>query len=250
MILILSQIKHRRFVKRDEFRTNCIFCGDNKEHLYVNTTNQVFHCFKCGASGRVMIDDDIRITPYTASPPPTFIDPTEDAIRYLSSRGLTMQEILIFCPKSSPQLPQYVFSFYSRTAIVGRAIVDNVPKYRIYESRGTRLWGVEYLDIRKPIVVVEGLFDLFAVRRTYLNVVAVLGKALSPHVENYLYNYPSRVYLCLDADAHKEQTLLRDRLRRYKENVYCVYLSSGDPWDHRDRLRFDQITQGEEDVYV
>ena len=36
-----------------EMRGNCPFCGDRKGHLYVNREKGLYHCFQCGASGRV-----------------------------------------------------------------------------------------------------------------------------------------------------------------------------------------------------
>jgi hypothetical protein len=248
--LQLSHIKHRRYVRTNEFRTNCIYCDDVKEHLYVNTDMKVFHCFKCGASGTVVVDSPARepVTTHNDWVPP-FGDPTPEAVEYLRKRGLEVAEILLFNPKSSPLYPQYVFSFYSQVAIVGRAIVPDLePKYRIFKSQGTRLWGIEYIDLKLPLIVVEGCFDLFGVRRSYPNVVATLGKTYSQLVANYLKSYPKDVYICLDADAQAEQLYIRQQLQVWKQNVYLLLLSKGDPWDARD-VDFSTLLN-KEDRYV
>lgn len=36
-----------------EVRYCCPYCGDTKFHLYLNSIKDVYHCFKCGAGGRV-----------------------------------------------------------------------------------------------------------------------------------------------------------------------------------------------------
>ena len=61
----------------------------------------------------------------------------------------------------------------------GRAIDDDVkPKYRMYTQAGQNnpiVWlGESWVDLTKPIVVVEGPFDLASVRRVYPNVVSPL----------------------------------------------------------------------------
>lgn len=40
-------------VSNGEFRICCPECDDDNFHLYVNTTKEVFHCFKCEYGGRI-----------------------------------------------------------------------------------------------------------------------------------------------------------------------------------------------------
>lgn len=37
-----------------EYRTNCPFCSDKGKHLWVNPAKGVYHCFRCGASGKIV----------------------------------------------------------------------------------------------------------------------------------------------------------------------------------------------------
>lgn len=46
--------KYPRMTARGEIRVCCPFCGDDtKYHCYLNPTENIFHCFRCGASGGV-----------------------------------------------------------------------------------------------------------------------------------------------------------------------------------------------------
>lgn len=40
----------------DEIRFNCPFCEDTNHHLYVNKIKGLYHCFKCGTSGKIWQD--------------------------------------------------------------------------------------------------------------------------------------------------------------------------------------------------
>lgn len=61
----------------------------------------------------------------------------------------------------------------------GRAVQDGVsPRYRMYSQAGRNnpvVWlGESWVDLERPVVVVEGPFDLASVRRVYGNVVTPL----------------------------------------------------------------------------
>lgn len=56
-ILAWDSLKENRDfeeVSGGEYRTNCMFCEDTKRHLYVNYTKGVYHCFRCGAKGKLL----------------------------------------------------------------------------------------------------------------------------------------------------------------------------------------------------
>jgi DNA primase len=111
-----------------EVRYCCQFCDDTKFHLYVNRVKRLFHCFKCGVSGKITSDEtqyflndfeEINNALYSWSrrevkitKPPSIIKTLprsldfftfsylcEDspvrkrALEYLSSRGLASEEI-------------------------------------------------------------------------------------------------------------------------------------------------------------
>lgn len=61
----------------------------------------------------------------------------------------------------------------------GRSVVEGVePRYRMYLQQGEKnviVWhGEQWVDFEKPVVVVEGPFDLASVMRVYPNVVTPL----------------------------------------------------------------------------
>ena len=67
----------------------------------------------------------------------------------------------------------------------GRAVLpDTEPRYRMYthaKKNNPICWlGESWVDTNKPIVVVEGPFDLASVKRVYDNVVSPLSASFSP----------------------------------------------------------------------
>lgn len=234
MILTGKAIKKRHYVRTDEFRTNCPFCSDTKSHLYVNTTKGCFYCFRCNVSGR-FIDDDTSIHIQVPKLKPShlrkieFLAPTEEHLSYLRNRGMTMPEIVLFSPACYTNYKDYVFSQYS-LPLVGRNVKGKEPKYMIL-SKEKHLWGVEYCERSKPIIIVEGVFDLFGVRRSYPNVVATLGKTISQTMLTMLYCLrPPEVIVILDSDV-------KDVSSWRRVGIYLptkVYkLREGDPWENR-----------------
>ena len=233
-----------RWIRKDEFRTNCPFCGDTKEHLYVSTSKYCFYCFRCGIRGRYDTNGSIssatlhrtRMDSYHLQPP------DQQHIKYLRTR-LLPSEILQFRPVGCSQYPNYVFSLFSRP-IVGRAIDESVPKYLILSKEELRLFGHEYVDFSRPLILVEGVFDLFAVRRSYTNVVALLGK----HITRTTYTFltckrPTQILILLDSDVkEKEVRKLTEQLSQIT-NVDTIKLEGGDPWDNRN-LNFSQYVKG------
>jgi DNA primase len=50
---IMSQIAYSAAKRDDELRINCPECTDTSYHMYCNMKLMVYHCFKCGASGKI-----------------------------------------------------------------------------------------------------------------------------------------------------------------------------------------------------
>jgi len=232
-----------RWIREDEFRTNCPFCSDTKEHLYVSTSKRCFYCFRCGIRGRYETDN----SPQQKQTPKHILEnfdlrqPSQQHIQYLQTR-LRPTEILQFRPMSCPIYPSYVFSLFSRP-IVGRAIDDTEPKYRILSKEELRLFGHEYVDFNEPLILVEGIFDLFAVRRSYPNVVALLGKQISKPTFTFLAcKRPTQILILLDSDVkEKEVQKLANTISQITD-VRIIKLEGGDPWDNRD-LNFSQFVR-------
>jgi hypothetical protein len=45
-------------------RYHCIFCEDDKYHLYISISKQVYHCFKCEASGKLEVEEKNSLSNY------------------------------------------------------------------------------------------------------------------------------------------------------------------------------------------
>jgi len=54
-MLDLSSVPLSRAVRvpNGELRVDCPFCSDTGRHLYINTEKGLYHCFRCGRSGRL-----------------------------------------------------------------------------------------------------------------------------------------------------------------------------------------------------
>jgi len=63
----LEELEGNKFIESaHDRRYNCIFCEDDKYHMYISTTKMVYHCFKCEASGK-LIDSSKSIDNYEES---------------------------------------------------------------------------------------------------------------------------------------------------------------------------------------
>lgn len=230
--------KVRRVSREGEYRANCPYCADTKQHFYFNISSKVFHCFKCGISGKLVGDSlvDIGDRNVRGSGDTKILPPKDIHIDYLIKRGLTLEEVLHFTPVSIPEYPNYVFSGrYQSEMLVGRTIVsDNEPKYiQIGEKR---LYG----DIENgcSLIIVEGMFDYYAVRRVTPHVVALLGKEINPKQFTHIACIrPKDISILLDSDAMKMALILLKKLKTITSNVRILTLNDGDPWDHRDDLK-------------
>jgi len=225
----------KKWVREDEFQVNCVFCPDTKRHLYVNTTLKVFNCFKCGASG-IYIPEGCIIPPILAKKSAVTPAPiTERHLNYLRKRGLTPKEILHYNPQTFVGYEDYVFNCASPYVTIGRAIVDKEPKYLTIKRSSRLPFGWEWIGYNPEVLVmVEGIFDWYAVRRYNLPVVALLGKFLHRRAVTWLTSIkPEVIWIMLDADAVKDVMRLKHQLFGFQ--VYWVQLEK-DPWEERDYL--------------
>lgn len=108
------------------------------------------------------------------------------AVEYLTSRGITNAVVKHFDIRFDPQRYRVSFPIYDRAqrlrGLIGRTLIPNPegPRYFYYpykgnSPRGFTWYGEHALDLSKPVVVVEGIFDMIKVWQTYPNVVAALS---------------------------------------------------------------------------
>ena len=118
------------------------------------------------------------------------VDDAPAARAYLEERGVSPQLALDldlrFDPRHGERRVCFPVRDFSGTlvGVHGRAILPEIePRYRMYlhaKKNNPICWlGESWVDLNKPIVVVEGPFDLASVRRVYANVVSPLSASLS-----------------------------------------------------------------------
>lgn len=108
------------------------------------------------------------------------------AVEYLTERGLTKQHVETFDIRYDPDRYRVVFPLYDRAqrcrGVIGRTLIKNPmgPRYFYYpykdnSPRGFTWHGENRLDLSKPVLVVEGIFDAMKCHSVYPNVTASLS---------------------------------------------------------------------------
>lgn len=110
------------------------------------------------------------------------------AIQYLTERGVGAEVSDYFDIRFDPMRYRVVFPLYDRAqrfrGAIGRTLIPKPegPRYFYYPYKGNAprgfTWFNEHaLDLSKPVVVVEGIFDAMAIWPVYKNVTAALSIA-------------------------------------------------------------------------
>ncbi len=225
--------------------------GKNPTSFSITPSVGLYQCFSCGAHGDLRLLVDILGVPVREQAEGTsgeragaagevrpFYD-LDPAHPYLASRGVD--------PETAHMFGMGGFrgaGAFARRIIVplhdgrgrlvghmGRAIDDvTEPRYRFQRGtpKGRILYNLHRADRSLPVIVVEGVFDLLAVRRAGgLNVVALLG-AHASHMQTALLRVFPRVALLLDADdAGRAGT--RDLTRALRHRAVALVLLGADP---------------------
>jgi DNA primase len=267
----------RRTGHPDEVRVNCPYCPDTKYHMYINVKKRLFHCFRCGASGRLE-DGPLRLSLYqqmvqeflqpprqTTSVVPVDVQlPTEfkrlvgrptsflgrRALSYLvTQRGLTLQEVdhyhLGYCAMGHyqeriiiPILEQGELVYF-----VARSFTNRQPKYLNphIEKHGVLFRGTDLTG--DFIVVCEGVFDAIRLSRL-VPVVALLGKEASDLQLMKIREIAEKAIVMLDADALGHAIQLCLRLLQLMPTI-LIMLNHSDPGS----LTTDELQQHFEDYF-
>ncbi|MFA6636191.1 MAG: DnaB-like helicase C-terminal domain-containing protein [Candidatus Omnitrophota bacterium] len=144
----------------------CLFCDDEKAHMYVNDEKGVFHCVKCSAAGNIWIlkkhFGDLSFE--TRQEKKSYERPKkrhllgETGRQYLLGRGISEEAIKHF------QLGQegnaIAFPFYENGLLVSYKY-RGIDKKEIWRFKGSKatLFNVDKIDRTKPILIVEGELD-------------------------------------------------------------------------------------------
>lgn len=225
----------------------CLYCGNEKFNCELNAERGVFHCWACGARGRVQtflkehlrVERDVPVNTQPVSPQsfalavvPDLIKPVESpwAWKYLKDRGVDAVDVSIYGIGQGQGLKwdgRIVFPMkdYWRKGVVGflgRAALATVhPKYFAHWLRGKQITGyAARCDIH---VLVEGPFDGLRVNQAGFNA-AVLGGVEEKAIEEWGARVPSEdtIGIFLDGDAADQAKKIYWRLVPVHEKTVVV----------------------------
>lgn len=244
-------------------RVKCPQCSPfKKPSLSIDRLLGLFHCFRCGYSGRNrggfrldLMDEAYGSRHGELTLPDEFtpLDPYSPkslrqkfALNYLEKRRVTKEQIekyqIGFCEKGRFEnriiIPFFTGDFL--TYFVARTINKN-------ESR-------KYLNPRAPkgsfvfktytgkvscAAIVEGVFDALSVEHI-MPAIALLGKKPTQAQIDSIKHHTERAILILDSDAHKDSIELKERISFHVPTAN-VLLKTSDP---------GALTKGELSEYI
>lgn len=112
----------------------------------------------------------------------------------------------------------------------GRSVFNQDPKYLIYTYKGQsnlQIWyGEQWVDMDRPVVVAESVFDLARIYQVYRNVVSPLTASLSKTKVHRIAQAREIVTL-FDADAAGEKA--RYRMQEWLPKSALIHLTPS-PW--------------------
>jgi hypothetical protein len=139
------------------------------------------------------------------------------AYNYIKSRNITDEMCkkyrIGFC-LTGPYENRIIIPSYDEndelTYFIGRSYLSKTKrKYMNPEAQKEIIIFNEYLiDWDKPIYIVEGAFDSIFID----NAIPMLGKFMSDHLFNKLYDKAKKIIICLDPDAWDDQEKLYHKL--------------------------------------
>ena len=230
-----------------------------------------YHCFRCGARGRVRGADahlagaepldpaDFDRDDRPMQPPNGYLNLadadtrsamiTSRARAYLESRGLGPRHWKAFdvgCVLGGFWGGRIIVPLKDAKGrwlgFVARTYVGHEPKYLYPKGMPRALWNPDALHSTEYLVVVEGVFDALphALRQ---DVVATLGAPTDEHIEQ-LGQVDVPIVLALDADAARKARAFQVRLKAvWERRVALLPLPPGtDPGDMGPRT-FEEMCQ-------
>lgn len=218
----------RARIKSDEVQVEvCTFCGNDRYNLELNPAAGVYHCWTCGARGRLenylknqfslnyAIPVNLAAVTGAARRAMPEGGVTKDltdpwARQYLASRGIDSVDCNIYeiyQGKGDSWDGRVVFTLrdywnHKVAGFNGRAVLAGLkPKYFAHWMDGTKsITG--YRSHSRIHVLVEGIFDCLRVHRSGFNA-AMLGGVNETQVESWAARVPEGHTVCvlLDGDA-------------------------------------------------
>lgn len=230
-------------------RIPCPNCPPYKSaSLSVNRALGIFHCFRCGISGKNK--KLVRPTSFKAQVngldwPEEYVPLRPDsvkslcqraALRYLKNRGLTDEQILLFrigyCASGAYQGRVIVPVFQGNEIVYFVARSISQAEERRYLNPPMPKTGVTFktfLGKAHDAVIVEGVFDAISVSR-YLPAIALLSKNPTEEQVREVSKAARNLIVMLDSDALSTALSVSQRLSYYAP-VRTIRLAKGDPGD-------------------
>ncbi len=252
-----------------EIKTQCLNsrCDDTSNHLWINTSKGIYHCWKCGWKGKVASNEKVlkflknkhtsrrKVTKeeeegnkkelfnneYTDL---NKLPKTHMAVRYLQTRNVGIElckEVgATYCHRGflSGRIVFPIKYDGNVVCIQGRTVYGRDPKYLTAGKKKLALFGTKLLsEYEDYVILFEGVFDALRVPE---HGIAILGKMLSDEQVTTLSLLLTvkRVFVMFDADAKEYVEAAYRRLKTFFI-VTPVYLKSGDPgsMEEKDILR-------------
>ena len=241
-----------------EYQFNCPFCVENrgdpdtKGHLFVNERYGIYHCYRCGASGKIDSDDNSGYSPEVAASNEDLLKSMEEVLseekemidiliprkkaledisarHYLNGRGLTDEMIDLYDLRVGGiysnllgyvVIPNQVKLEVMTDMYCARSFVGSKPKYRNpIESRSSLcVYNLHRVDQNPDrIIICEGAFNAMAAGR---DAVALYGKECSEaKLSKLLSKRPKKVVVNLDLDASNKAYELADRIKKRDSSI-------------------------------
>ena len=263
---IIKNVLGRGYQSGEEHLFSCPFCGHHKKKMSVNVDKSVFKCWICDKSGRDLgyivrkfgtredrdewskYDDRVEITDFDflfaepEAPSEQRVDLPEQlvtltgktpsvasqiALRYLSKRGITRDDILKwkigYCPDGEYAgrvvIPSFNENGYANY-FIARSYGDAWPRYKNPPASRDIIFNELYVNWDEDIVIVEGVFDAIKAG----NAIPLLGSTLreSSALFQTIIKSGCSVYLALDEDASKKTRSITRLLMKYGVEVYEI----------------------------
>jgi len=227
-----------QWANSDEFVIPCPYCPDGDHpthsHCFLNPEKEVYHCFRCGASGslRALLRDsgvdetiieEMRLgapkpDAFLHQPIPFDFKPIglsglfseRKAVEYLKARDLDESAFTKYdirytnTGRYGGRVIIPIYESRRMVCFVARAVFKSLyPKY-LYPHRGETIltageaiFGYEGYSTKK-VLLVEGVFDAISVRKKLgtdeFNIMAILGKSLSNYQAAKLWRLPTSAF--------------------------------------------------------
>ena len=104
----LEELEGNRWIpSTHDRRYNCIFCEDDKYHMYVSIAKRMYHCFKCEASGPLQIEDKRNLLNYEKALSDWFIESQISDIQRGTYPIKESAKVIKSLPRSVPVLNKW-----------------------------------------------------------------------------------------------------------------------------------------------